>query len=78
MRASAEAEAAVADAKGRSASKLMMAEAEAKANALVSSSLTPALLEEKALEQWDGSMPTYLSSGAPLPFIGNATGPVSR
>lgn len=78
VRATAEAEAAVADAKGRSASKLMMAEAEAKANGLVSSSLTPSLLEEKALERWNGSMPTYLSSGAPLPFIGSAAAPIPR
>ena len=32
-----------------------------------------AYLHLKAIEKWDGSMPTYLSNGAPLPFIGNAT-----
>lgn len=76
VRAAAEAEANVAEAKGRSEARMLMAESEAKANALVSASLTPSLLQEKAIERWSGDMPTYLSSGAPLPFIGGAAGPV--
>lgn len=72
VQAKAQADAAVATAQGNAQALLLTSQAEAKANALISQSLTPTLLQQKALDRWNGTMPVYLSSGAPLPFIGNA------
>lgn len=70
VQAKAQADAAVATAQGQAQALLVTSQAQAKANTLVSQSLTPALLQQKALDRWSGTMPTYLSAGAPLPFIG--------
>ncbi|GBQ92496.1 prohibitin family protein [Asaia krungthepensis] len=71
VQAKAQADAAVATAQGQAQALLVTSQAQAKANSLVSQSLTPALLQQKALDRWSGTMPTYLSAGAPLPFIGS-------
>ncbi|WP_025841745.1 prohibitin family protein [Asaia platycodi] len=70
VQAKAQADAAVATAQGQAQALLVTSQAQAKANALVSQSLTPSLLQQKALDRWSGTMPVYLSAGAPLPFIG--------
>ncbi|GBR08329.1 MULTISPECIES: prohibitin family protein [Asaia] len=70
VQAKAQADAAVATAQGQAQALLVTSQAQAKANTLVSQSLTPSLLQQKALDRWTGTMPTYLSAGAPLPFIG--------
>jgi regulator of protease activity HflC (stomatin/prohibitin superfamily) len=72
VEAKAQADAAVATAQGTAQALLVTSQAQAKANTLVSQSLTAPLLQQKALDRWNGTMPTYLSSGAPLPFIGNS------
>lgn len=61
-RATAEAESAVASARGRATAIQVEAEA-IKTN--------PEIVQMRAIERWDGHLPTYASSG-PLPFIGNA------
>lgn len=73
VQAKAQADAAVATAQGQAQALLVTSQAQAKANIAVSQSLTAPLLQQKALDRWNGTMPVYLSAGAPLPFIGNTT-----
>lgn len=75
VQAKAAADAAVATANGNAQATVLQAQAEAKANALISQSLTPEILQMRALSRWDGQMPTYLSGSTPLPFIGNTVKP---
>jgi regulator of protease activity HflC (stomatin/prohibitin superfamily) len=70
VEAKAHAEAQIANAQGEAQALLVTSEAQSKANALISASLTPSLLQAKALDRWTGTMPQYLGAGAPLPFIG--------
>ena len=67
QRATAEAQIAVAQAKGRSESVLVEANAQAEANVVLAKSITPALIQYKAIEKWNGSLPTV--SGGNTPFI---------
>lgn len=48
--------------------KIMEAEATAKSNQLMEQSLTKAILEQRAIEKWDGKLPQYIGSGS-VPFI---------
>lgn len=73
VQAKAQADAAVATAQGQANALLLTSTAQAKANALIANSLTPVLLQQKALDKWNGVLPTYLSPGAPMPFIGEAS-----
>lgn len=41
----------------------------ADANNLLENSITPKLLQLKAIEKWDGTMPLSIGSGASLPFL---------
>lgn len=70
--AKAQADAAVETAQGQANALLLTSQAQAKANALIAQSLTPVLLQQKALDKWNGALPTYLSPGTPMPFIGDA------
>ncbi len=72
VQAKAQADAAVETAQGQANALLLTSQAQAKANLLIAESLTPPLLQQKALDKWNGALPTYLSPGAPLPFIGGA------
>jgi regulator of protease activity HflC (stomatin/prohibitin superfamily) len=72
VQAKAAADATVATANGDAQATVLRAQAEAKANALISQSLTPQILQMRALSRWNGAMPTYLSGSTPLPFIGSA------
>jgi regulator of protease activity HflC (stomatin/prohibitin superfamily) len=72
VQAKAQADAAVATAQGQANALTLTSQAQAKANDLIAQSLTPVLLQQKALDKWNGALPTYLSPGSPLPFIGNA------
>ena len=47
---------------------LGVATAQAKANQLLNASLTPTLVNYKAIEKWDGKLPTYSGGGA-VPFL---------
>lgn len=64
--AKAEAQKAVATASGRAQAILVEAEAQAKANTLLSASLTPVLIQQKAIEKWNGVRPTVESGGSGL------------
>jgi len=69
--ASAKAEAAktVAKAQGDTDSRMLQANAEAKANTIIAQSLTPELVQYKALTQWDGKLPTMMGGNGVIPFI---------
>lgn len=66
--ATAEAQKKVAEAKGEADSILLRAKAQAEANRQLSSSITPELVQYKALEKWDGTLPKMTGSNA-VPFV---------
>ena len=72
VEAQAQAQAHIEQAKGIAAATLLRAKAQATANAEIAASLTPILLQQKALDRWSGRLPTYLGSGAPIPFLGTS------
>ena len=61
-------DAAIATAQGEAESIRIKAEANAKANQLLSGSITPALIELKRLEAWDGHLP-QINGGSTNPFV---------
>jgi len=65
--AEANAKIAVAQAQGRSESVLIEAQAQSEANVLLAKSISPALISYKAIERWNGILPTV--SGGNTPFI---------
>ncbi len=62
------AEAARQKAEGDADALLIRARAEAKANEIIRLSMGPAVLQYRALERWDGKLPTY-TTGAALPML---------
>ncbi len=67
--AKAEADKKVEEARGQADSILKVAEAQAKANKLLAESLSAELMQYKALEVWDGKLPTTMVPGQATPFI---------
>lgn len=69
----AQANVATREAEGRS----LVATANAKAQALKieqeAIAGSPDIVHLRAVEKWDGHLPQYVTSGAPMPFIGGAT-----
>jgi regulator of protease activity HflC (stomatin/prohibitin superfamily) len=61
-----EAEAARQKARGDADALLIRARAEAQANEIIRLSMTPAVLQYRALEHWDGKLPTYSAGALPL------------
>lgn len=49
------------------------ARSEAEANQIKQQTLTPAILQQRAIEKWDGRFPTYYGGDAPLPFVNIGT-----
>lgn len=66
--ARAEAEKEIEKAKGKAQSIFIQAEAEAKSNEIISKSLTPELVQYKAIDKWSGDLPRFTGSSA-VPFI---------
>lgn len=62
------AKAKVALAQGDAESTLVRAKAQAEANKLLQVTLNALLIQSKAIDKWDGSLPTYNGSGV-LPFL---------
>lgn len=67
QRATAEAQIAIAQSQGRGESVLIEAKLQAEANVVLARSITPALIDYKKIEKWDGKLPTV--SGGNTPFI---------
>jgi regulator of protease activity HflC (stomatin/prohibitin superfamily) len=61
-----EAEAARQKAQGDADALLIRARAEAQANEIIRLSMAPAVLQYRALERWDGHLPTYSAGALPL------------
>ena len=62
------AKAKVAEAEGDAQATLVKAKAQAEANKLLQETLTPLLVQSKALDRWNGTLPQFTGGGA-VPFI---------
>ena len=62
------AKAKVAEAEGDAQATLVKAKAQAEANRLLQEALTPLLIQNKALERWNGTLPQFTGGGA-IPFL---------
>ncbi len=62
------AKAKVAEAEGDAQATLVKAKAQAEANKLLQQSLTALLIQNKAIERWNGTLPQFTGGGA-VPFI---------
>src|SRR5712691_6275455 len=62
------AKAKVAEAEGDAQSTLVRAKAQAEANKLLQEALTPLLIQNKAIERWNGTLPQF-TGGGPVPFL---------
>jgi len=62
------AKAKVAEAEGEAQSTLVKAKAQAEANSLLQQTLSPLLIQNKAIERWNGTLPQFTGGGA-LPFL---------
>jgi regulator of protease activity HflC (stomatin/prohibitin superfamily) len=60
-KAEGQAQAQIAVAKGEAESRRLQAEAEANANERIARSLTPALVEYKRIEKWNGQQPQIVT-----------------
>jgi regulator of protease activity HflC (stomatin/prohibitin superfamily) len=75
------AKARVAEAEGDAQATLVKAKAQAEANKLLQEALTPLLIQNKAIERWNGTLPQF-TGGGPVPFLnlehlGGGGGPTS-
>ena len=61
---------AIAKAEAKAETKRIEAEAEAEANKKISESLTDEILDNKAIDKWDGKMPTVTGDGGTIVDIG--------
>ncbi|HZR81437.1 MAG TPA: prohibitin family protein [Candidatus Binatia bacterium] len=62
------AKAKVAEAEGEAQSTLVKAKAQAEANRLIQETLTPMLIQGKAIDRWNGTLPQFAGGGA-VPFV---------
>jgi prohibitin 1 len=62
------AKAKVAEAEGEAQATLVKAKAQAEANKLLQEALTPLLIQNKAIERWNGTLPQF-TGGGPIPFL---------
>ncbi len=62
------AKAKVAEAEGDAASTLVKAKAQAEANHLLQQTLSALLIQSKAIDKWNGTLPQY-TGAAPIPFL---------
>jgi regulator of protease activity HflC (stomatin/prohibitin superfamily) len=69
VEAEAAANAQIAQAGGEAQATVLKAAAQADANTQIGKSLNPAILQWRAMSTWDGKMPNYWSTTAPLPFV---------
>jgi regulator of protease activity HflC (stomatin/prohibitin superfamily) len=62
------AKAKVAEAEGEAQATLVKAKAQAEANSLLQQTLSPLLIQNKAIERWNGTLPQFTGGGA-IPFL---------
>lgn len=66
--AKAEAQKKIEEARGEAESTLLKAKAQAEANRVLAASITPELVQYRALDKWDGVLPRMTGSNA-VPFV---------
>ncbi len=59
----------VLQAQAHATAQIAAAEGQAKANTMVTATLSPSILQQLAIQRWNGVLPTYLGAGAPMPFL---------
>src|SRR5215467_8760271 len=62
------AKARVAEAEGEAQATLVKAKAQAEANRLLQETLSDLLIQNKAIDRWNGTLPQF-TGGAPVPFL---------
>ncbi|MDA8420235.1 MAG: hypothetical protein M0039_03105 [Pseudomonadota bacterium] len=60
-------------AKVRALQRIVEATAQSKAQALLRQTLTPEIIQQEAIQKWNGVLPTVTSGGGVLPMIGNVS-----
>ena len=60
-------------AKVRALQRIVEATAQSKAQALLRQTLTPEIIQQEAIQKWNGVLPTVTSAGGVLPMIGNVS-----
>lgn len=68
-RVKTEAEAAEQTAMGVAQGEIARAKAESEAQLLLRETLTPEILQLRAIERWDGKLPVYMGGETPVPFM---------
>jgi regulator of protease activity HflC (stomatin/prohibitin superfamily) len=68
QKAQGEADALIIKTEAEAKARQVSSASEAKANQVVQSSLTPQIIQYKAVNNWDGKLPTYMGSGS-VPFV---------
>lgn len=58
---------------GYAMAQIIRAKADGEANRLKMATLNPLLVQMEAIQKWNGYLPTYMTSGTGMPFIGNLT-----
>ena len=59
----------VLQAQAHATAQVAAAEGQAKANTMVTATLSASILQQLAIQRWNGVLPTYLGAGAPMPFL---------
>ena len=57
------------EAQAHATAQVAGAEGQATANTKVTATLSPSILQQLAIQRWNGVLPTYLGAGAPMPFL---------
>jgi regulator of protease activity HflC (stomatin/prohibitin superfamily) len=69
QKAQGEADALIIRTKAEAETRITQAQSQAKSNNTLNSSLTPQVIQYKALDTWDGKLPVYQGGSTPVPMI---------
>lgn len=69
QKAQGEADALIIRTKAEAETRITQAQSQAKSNQTLNSSLTPQVIQYKALDTWDGKLPVYQGGGNPVPMV---------
>lgn len=69
QKATGEADALIIKTKAEAETRITNAQSQSKSNQILNSSLTPQVIQYKALDTWDGKLPVYQGGGNPVPMV---------
>ncbi len=69
QKAQGEADALIITTEANAKARAVSSEAEAKANKMINASLTPQVIRQKEIDQWNGVLPQYVGGNTPLPVM---------